>query len=288
MRRTVLLLAALTALSSPAQAQLDPQAVTILAVRDTGGWRLDVEVEGAGITSASFTPPGGPALDVPCENDPSVVLCERVEPAPPAAGAASLAALLTQFPAGSWLVSVNGGALTATVPFAPVEPDGVVTVTDPADGATNVSATPDVTYQNACTSCNFLEFRIEDAATLGETFETSTVLFGPAPLPSGQLYFADFGDGPPTPLANGEYQLLAAAGIGALETTQFDQGDAFEYGAGASLQAYTLFSVPESAAGSLVAVSALVALADRSRRRSGLAHRSRGDREDAAQAGIAT
>jgi len=274
MRSAVLVLAGIVALASSAQAQLDPQLVTILAVRDTGGWRIDVEVEGAGITSAAFTPPGGPALDVPCENDPNVVLCERVEPAPPAAGAASLAALLTQFPAGNWIVSVNGGALTATLPFDPQEPDGVVTVTDPADGATNVSATPDVTYQNACASCGFLEFRIEDAATLGETFETSTILFGPAPLPSGQLYFADFGDGPPTPLPIGEYQLVAAAGVGALETSGFDQGDEFEYGAGASLQTHTRFSVPEPDAGALVASAALLGLATRSKRPGAMGERN--------------
>ena len=67
MRSAVLVLAAIVALASSAQAQLDPELVTILAVRDAGGWRIDVEVEGVGITSASFTPPGGPALDVPCE-----------------------------------------------------------------------------------------------------------------------------------------------------------------------------------------------------------------------------
>jgi hypothetical protein len=264
MRSAAILFTAVAALSSSAQAQLAPEIVTILAVRDAGGWRLDAEVEGTGITSASFTPPGRPALDVPCESDPGLVLCERVEPAPPSAGFATLAALLTQFPAGSWPLSVNGGALTVTLPFAPVEPDGVVTVTDPADSATNVSTTPDVSYQNTCASCTFLEFRIEDAATGGEVFEISTILFGPAPLPSsGQLYFEDFGEGPPTPLPIGEYGLIAAAGIGALETRSFDQGGDFEYGAGASLQTYSLFSVPEPDAGALVASAALLGLARR-------------------------
>lgn len=266
MRRAALVVAVGLALDSSAQAQLDPGLVTILAVRDSGGWRLDVEVEGAGLTSASFTPPGRPAFDVPCEDDPDVVLCERVEPAPPAAGAATLAALLTQFPAGSWALAVNGGALTATLPFDPQEPDGVVTVTDPADGATNVSATPDVTHQNACASCNFLEFRIEDVATLGETFETSALLFGPAPLPSGQILFEDFGDEVPAPLPNGEYQLMAAAGIGALESSSFDQGDAFEFGAGAELQTYTRFTAPEPGTAALAAGAALFALAAGRRR----------------------
>ena len=34
-----------------------------------------------------------------------------------------------------------------------------------------MSPTPDLSYQNACSSCTFLEFRIEDAATLGTVFE---------------------------------------------------------------------------------------------------------------------
>jgi hypothetical protein len=267
MRRAVLLISAITALSSSAQAQLDPQTVTILAVRDAGGWRIDVEVEGFGITSASFTPPGRPALDVPCETDPGEILCERVEPAPPAAGAATLAALLVQFPAGSWLVSVNDGARTATVPFDPQEPDGVVTVTDPADGATGVGATPDVIYQNACATCNALEFQIEDAATLGEVYEIGTLLFGPAPLPSGQLDFADFTEGTLGPLPDGAYRMMAAAIIGAIETRSFDQGPAFEFGAGASLQSHTLFSVPEADGGALVASAALLSLARRAGRR---------------------
>jgi hypothetical protein len=266
MRRTAVLLAAIAALSTSAQAQLEPQMVTIFAVRDAGGWRIDVETEGLGMTSASFTPPGQLALDVPCESGAGVILCERVEPPPPSAGAATLAALLAQFPAGGWLLSVNGGARTATLPFDPQEPDDVVTVTDPANGATNVSATPGVSYQNACASCTFLEFRIEDAATLGEAFEIEAIRVGLPPLPSGQIGFADFFAGTPVPLPDGDYQLMAAAGTGALGTRSFDQGGEFQYGAGASLQSPTLFSVPEADGGALVAGAALLALAGLSKR----------------------
>jgi hypothetical protein len=273
MRNAVILLVAAVALTSSAQAQLEPDFVTILAVRDAGGWRIDVEVEGIDLTSASFTPPGQPALDVPCEVGSGEILCQRVEPAPPSAGAASLAMLLTQFPAGGWLLSVNDGARTATVPFDPQEPDGLVTVTDPANGATNVSATPDLSYQNACASCNFLEFRIEDAATLGELFEIGGLVSGPPPLPSGQLDFADFEDAP-GPLPNGAYGLMAAAIDGSLETRSFDQGPEFEFGFGASLQSYTLFSVPEANGAALVAIATLLALARRPR--AGCADRSPG------------
>jgi len=262
MRRTAILLAAILALSSTAQAQLEVQMVTVLAVRDPGGWRIDVEVEGIGVTSASFTPPGQPVLDVPCEVGGDVVLCERVEPAPPSAGYATFAALLAQFPAGGWLLSVNGGARTATVPFDPQEPDGVVSVTDPADGATQVSSTPDVSYQNGCASCTFLEFHIEDAATLGEVFEIGAFLFGAPPLPSGQLAFDDFtAEGTPSPLPDGDYRLMAAAGVGALQTRTFDQGPEFQFGSGASLQSPTFFSVPEADAGGIAASAALLALA---------------------------
>jgi hypothetical protein len=261
MRRALIALVAIAALSRSAQAQLDPQMVTILAVQDEAGWRIDVEVEGSGLTAVAFTPPGQPALDVPCESGPDGILCERVEPAPPGAGAETLAALLTQFPAGSWSLSVNDGMRTATLPFDPQEPDGVVTVTDPANGATGVSSTPAVTYQNGCAICTFLEFRIEDLATLGEVFEIEALVFGPAPLPSGQVDFADFtAEGTPDPLPDGDYQMMAASGVGALDTRAFDQGPTFQYGAGASLQSHTLFSVPEAGAAEIAAGAALLAL----------------------------
>lgn len=263
MRTAAMLLMAILAPFSIAHAQ--PEMVTILAVRDASGWRIDVEADGTGLTSASFTPPGRPALVVACEGGPGAVLCERVEPAPPAAGAATLAALLTQFPAGTWLVSINGGALTATVPFAPSEPDGLVTVTDPADGATGVSATPDVSYQNGCSNCTALEFRIEDAATRGEVFEIEAFVFGAAPIPSGRLDFEAFAAGAAPPLPDGEYQLMAAAIDGALDERSFDQGGAFEFGAGASLQSRTSFGVPEPAA-ALLAAAATAALVELRRR----------------------
>jgi hypothetical protein len=261
MRTAMIALLALAALSQSAQAQLDPQMATILAVRDAAGWRIDVEVEGLGLTSVAFTPPGQPALDVPCESGSGVILCERVEPPPPSAGAATLAALLVQFPAGSWSLSVNGGALTAALPFDPQEPDGVVTVTDPANGATQVSSTPTVSYQNGCALCTFLEFQIEDLATLGEVFEIGALVFGAAPLPSGQLDFADFTtENTPGPLPVGDYRMMAAAGIGALETRAFDQGPEFQFGSGASLQSHTLFSVPEADGAAIAAAAALLVL----------------------------
>jgi hypothetical protein len=261
------LIAAIVMTSFQASAQPSVSLVTILAVRDAGGWRIDGEVEGTGVTSAVFTPPGGAALTLPCETDPDVVLCERVEPAPPAPGFESLAALLAAYPAGTWSLSVNDGERTATLPFDPQQPDGVVTVTDPANGATNVTSTPNVTYQNGCTKCGFLLFMIEDAATLGIETEIETVIIGSPPLPSGQLDFADFFEGASTPLADGSYQLVAGAGVGGLEVRNFDQGSGaafeFQYGAGANLETATFFSVPEPAGGAFAAAVALLGLARR-------------------------
>ena len=269
MRATTLLIAMIVMAPFAASAQPSDVLVTLLAVRDAGGWRIDGEVEGAGVTAAVFTPPGGAAFVVPCENDPDVVLCERVEPAPPAAGFASLAALLTAYPAGNWALSVNDGARTATLPFAPQQPNGTVDVTNPANGATNVSSTPSVAYQNGCTNCGFLTFRIEDAATQGLVTEIEALRTGPPPLPPGQIAFAEFFDGAPTALAPANYQLVSGAGVGALEVRSFDQGTGstyqFQYGAGASLEAATSFRVPEPAAGAFAAAATLLGLARRRR-----------------------
>jgi MYXO-CTERM domain-containing protein len=243
--------------------------VTLLAVRDASGWHVDAEVEGTGVTSASFAPPGRPLLDLPCDDDPDVVLCEREEPAPPSAGYASLAALLAAFPAGSWQLAVNGGALTATLPFDPVEPDGVVTVTDPADGAAFVGATPDVSYANACTACPFIELRIEDAPTQGLAVEIETLVSGAPPLPPGQVPFAEFFDETPVPLPAGAYRIVAGAALGSLTTTSFDQGGGaleFSYGRGAELQTVTTFTVPEPDAAMIAAIAGLGAFAWRRRR----------------------
>jgi hypothetical protein len=254
--------------ASSVQAEPAVGVVTLLAVRDAYGWHIDAEVEGTGLASASFTPPGRPSLDLPCENDPDVRLCEREAPAPPAAGYASLADLLTAYPAGSWQLAVNGGALTAALPFDPAEPNGVVTVTDPADGAVFVSAEPDVSYANACTTCPFLEFRIEDAQTQGLAVEIETLVTGVPPLPSGQVAFADFFDATPAPLAPGAYDIVAGAALGSLMIASFDQGGGafeFQYGRGAEFQTVTTFSVPEPEAAALAGGAALLAVARRRR-----------------------
>jgi hypothetical protein len=273
----MLLVAAMLVTSFQANAQLSVSMVTLLAVRDADGWRIDGEVEGIGVSSAVLTPPGRAGFALPCESGPGVVLCERVEPAPPAAGFASLAALLADYPAGSWSLSVNGGALTATLSFDPQQPNGVVTVTNPANGAMNVTSTPNLTYENACTDCGFLLFMIEDAATLGLVTEIDAMVIGPPPLPSGQLDFADFFDTAPTPLADGNYRLVAGAAVGVLEVRHFDQGIGaafeFEYGSGANLETATSFSVPEPSGGAFAAAVALLGLA---RRRRGAAMGTRG------------
>jgi hypothetical protein len=256
--------------ASSAQAEPAVSVATLLAVRDAYGWHIDAEVEGTGLASASFTPPGRPPLDLPCETDPGVRLCEREEPAPPAAGYASLADLLTAYPAGSWQLAVNGGALTAALPFDPAEPNGVVTVTDPADGARFVGATPGVSYANACTTCPFLEFRIEDAPTQGLAVEIETLVTGAPPLQSGQVAFADFFDATPVPLAPGAYRVVAGAALGSLTIASFDQGGGafdFQYGRGAEFQTVTTFTVPEPEAAALAGAAALFAVAGRRRNR---------------------
>ncbi|MCX5738538.1 MAG: hypothetical protein NTZ61_08605 [Proteobacteria bacterium] len=265
MKGRMLLIATMVMTAFQASAQPAVSLVTLLAVRDANGWRIDSEVEGTGVTAAAFTPPGGTAFTVPCESGPGVVLCERVEPAPPAPGFASLAALLAEYPAGSWSLSVNGGVRTAALPFDPQQPDGVVTVTNPANGAMNVTSTPGVAYENACTSCGFLLFMIEDAATLGLVTEIEGMVIGQPPLPPGQIDFAEFFDAAPTPLANGTYRLIAGAALGALEVLSFGQGGGFQYGSGANLETATFFSVPEPGGGAFAATVALLGLARRRR-----------------------
>jgi len=268
MRSLAAILASSLVAAATAHAAPTVSLVTLLAVHDAYGWHVDAEVEGTGLTAAALTPPGGDALAVPCESGEGVILCEREEPAPPNAGFASLAAMLGTYPAGTWHLSIDGGVRTADLPFDPEEPNGAVTVTSPANGATGVPSMPTVAYQNECTTCAFLAFRIEDADTLGMVTEIEDLVTGEPPLPSGQIAFADFFDDAPIPLADGAYQIVTGAGLGTLETRSFKQGGHFQYGSGGERQSTSQFRVPEPAAatGSAAVVAALAALSLRHRR----------------------
>jgi hypothetical protein len=239
--------------------------LSLFALETPFGWILEANADGSDqLTSVSLTPPGKAPLAFVCEATGLIAAsCEYDDDTP----VASLAALLVDFPAGTWVLTVNG-SLSADLLFQPVEPDGTVSVTSPADGAVGVANTPSVSYTNDCTNCNFLIFEIEPMAG-GTVIE----FLAEAPLASsGTLLYDDFVslDAPkPETLADGVYLLFAGAINGALSIETLAPGSpgeqTFEFARGAERDEQNVFTVPEPAGAVIAAVAILAALARRRR-----------------------
>lgn len=274
-RRLPLALATAAALLAPAAALLLAPAAacaavtldfaSLVAVGDASGWRLYTELEGStDVTSAALTPPDRPAFALACRTDPERTECEFES-----AEEASLAALLAVYPSGNWQLSLNGGFRTATLAFAPVAPNGLMTVTSPSDGAVDVSPTPTLTWVHDCSNCVALSFDIIDIeAPFAVGLEA--LLFGtPSPGSLPYALLESYRGPKPAALPDGRYELAAATAVGSVQTrTLTPGGAAFEYTSGALRPVVSTFRVPEPdplAAGA-AAAGALAAVARRRRR----------------------
>lgn len=244
---SALLFVGIVFLSHPVGAQtLELGGIT--AELDSTGWRFVAAFEGsANITSATLQPPGGVAIPLACET----IGIDGVECIHEDSGFASLAALLVTYPAGNYALSLNGGARTATLPFSPIEPDGVATIIDPTDGEANVPAMPTISYTHSCTNCVAIAFEITD---LGAPVNVGLELFvfGTPPPSIGTVPYAalDSFEGPkPVELPAGSYALVASTAVGAIEDAALTPGGApFEYASAALIGTESTFTVPEPTA----------------------------------------
>jgi hypothetical protein len=268
MARTPLpLLVLLAAIAAPAaQAHLDVYRAELFAIERDGSWRFVMLVEGSeDVALAVVTPPGGGALQVPCQTlGFELVECARVQPAPPAAGFASLAALRAAYPAGDYTVATTGPR-SGVVPFDPLDPDGAVTVLEPAPGAV-VGPTPTISYKNDFNGCAALLFQIEETGPTPDVGLETVLLATHAA--SGSIAYADLapfeGETKPPELPEGSYELLAAAVTGVQGVTTFSPGGDFvDYSSGARRDGLVHFTVPEPSGRALgdAAVGAVAALA---------------------------
>ncbi len=230
------------------------------------GWRFVAAFEGSiDITSATLQPPGGMAIPLACETvEIDLVECLFEDP-----GFASLAALLVAYPAGSYALSLNGGARTATLPFGPIEPDGVVTVTDPTDGEAEVSGTPMISYTHNCTNCVAVAFEITALAAPVDV-GLEHFVFGFPPPSIGTVSYAELDsfEGPkPIEVPAGSYALVASTAVGSIgEATLTPGGAPFEYATAALINTESTFTVPEPGAFA-AGLAALFTLAGVRRRR---------------------
>jgi len=259
------------AAAAPARAAVTLELATLTAGQGDSGWHLRFELTGStDVTSATLKPPGGSAFAIPCEAlDEGGTACEFESAAQP-----SLAALLAVYPSGDYLLSLNGGARTASLAFDPVAPDGLATATSPADGAALVSPTPTITWTHDCTNCVALGVDIvEITAPFNIGLEVFVIGF-PVPSP-GSVTYAELEsyEGPkPSFLPDGRYALTLTTAVGSITTEHLAPGgDAFEYTTAGLRDARTEFTVPEpgGAAAALATTAALAGIGAPRRRRRG-------------------
>jgi hypothetical protein len=227
---------------------------------ENDGWRLEVHLEGSdAVTTATLTPPGAPAIDLACTaSGVGASECELLEPPPIEGGYETLAALLAVYPAGDWVLTVNG-SLTATVSVLPVEPDGVVTVTSPPDDS-YTSATPTIEYEHDCTNCVAVYFEIDDSSAIElEVFLGGTPPASPGSIPYSELV-SSAGPKPPE-LPDGLYRLTAGVAVGYQEIETLSDLTTFQYTMAVGSEGASSFTVPEPFAPGVAALAALLAIA---------------------------
>ena len=165
-----------------------------------------------------------------------------------------------RFPNATYQFDVNRGAVTGSLPFLAITPDGPVEILSPAFGAT-LGGDPAFTVSNQCTNCGIqkLEF-IENVAvqTIGTILTTLPI---DTPV---EIRLGDFSKGL-APLPESHYVFEAEAIAGSLVGETF-AGDPlqseFNYISGRSIRNRLLFDVPEpSLAGAgTAAVAALLGI----------------------------
>lgn len=230
----------------------------MVATQGADGWRLAVTVVGLDISVVRLTHPPAPFIAPVCEPEGAVIVCRSLDPTPPAPGQASLAALLDVHPAGDYGVAVDG-ELSATVAFDPLEPDGLVTVIAPPDGASGIGGTPSIDYTSACDNCTTLRLTLTD----GVAIELAHEIAGAPPAALGSIPYGDFetvAGSAPASLPDGPYAVRASAVLGASSAVDWAEGGGFAFASGAERATHGTFSVPEPTA-PVAAAAAVLALA---------------------------
>jgi hypothetical protein len=227
------------------------------------GWLYEIYVTGQDVLAGTLTPPGGAPIELVATSpgDLSYV-------SPPFASLALLQAAFPPSTTGGYLISLNGGVSTVALDFDPLLPDGAMTVTAPANGAT-LGSLPSFTLSNACSNCVGQFASIVDTTTDGQFVLVESDSAAPFPTTLGLPDFgANQGSAGPVSggLPDGPYFFFAAAYVDATSSESFTPPDVFDYSPGAYRSDGVDFTVPEPSL-ALLQVAALGVLAAFARRR---------------------
>jgi len=253
----------------PAQAQLSVDEIAIaaaLAGDATGSaWFFLVEVQGTGLSSGLVTPGLGDAFALTDAGGEGLELEFEAGPF------GSFAALQSAHPAGDYQVTINGSD-TVVLAWDPTEPIGAsgeasLVIDSPADGATGVSAMPDVSFTLDCTNCDDLNLELQSLP--GPTFGFGELDVGAFtnPIPFASM----MSSGSETELATGPVDAELLAGLVDFTNMNFraPSGLPFTYIEAGVVTTFSTFTVPEpEGAGTALAALATLGLLGRHRRRS--------------------
>ena len=151
------------------------------------------------------------------------------------------AAIPYKYPSATYEFSVNRGAVTGSLAYVAVDPDGPVAILSPEFGAT-LGADPTVTISSQCSSCAIYQLHLLDHGQAVASGLTPLAFDLPAEIPLGS-----FGEGL-VPFPAGPYAFDAEA-IGGPIVTETFAGDPsqseFLYASGRSIRTRLVFNVPE-------------------------------------------
>jgi hypothetical protein len=164
------------------------------------------------------------------------------------------------FPSATYQFDVNRGAVTGSLPYVAIDPDGPIEIASPAFGAV-LSGEPTFTISNQCTNCGSIQ-RLEISKDVS-TRIAETLRDLPIDTPV-EIELDDFVSGL-GPLAAGSYFFEAEAIAGPLVGEAFEEdprNNEFFYLSGRSIRNRLVFDVPEPglAGAGTTAVVALVGI----------------------------
>jgi hypothetical protein len=214
------------------------------------GWIFEAYVMGSDLVEGTITPPGGPSL--------ALIEDDEAEFGFVSDPFVSLEELQASYPAtadSGYVIRLNHAVASVELDFDPLVPDGLTTISAPADEAV-VGPRPAFSNASSCTTSEGLVAELDDHDTGGVLGEHAAVYGTPLPTTVAFDDFqanegsADLSEGLPREL---EYSFSTEVFTEVITFESLTPADDFDYYAAAFRTDRILFSVPEASALQLAA-----------------------------------